>query len=157
MDLALNKVLVAPSTSASDQEPARFTVVEYEYGSDMVVLCQQIKKSPRKPFVHRIGSPIKFSHEGYRHVIDWDAFSLESQGFLDGVHTQYYRDMRLSQNIPRGDGDKIKAYFDRCQKLEDKVKLNFALWRLLSNSLSVAKRFSTAIFRLKVCKGLRKA
>lgn len=34
MDLALNKVLVAPSTSARDQEPARFTVVEY--GSDMV-------------------------------------------------------------------------------------------------------------------------
>ena len=123
MDLALNKVLVAPSTSARDQEPARFTIVEYEYGSDMVVLCQQIKKSPRKPFVHRIGSPIKFLHEGYRHVINWDAFSLESQGFMDGAQTRYYRDMRLSQNIPRGDGDKIKAYFDRCQKLEDKVKL----------------------------------
>ncbi len=30
MDLALNKVLVAPSTSARDQEPARFTIVEYE-------------------------------------------------------------------------------------------------------------------------------
>ena len=123
MDLALNKVLVAPRTSEHDLSPARFTVVEYDYGSDMVVLCQQIGKSPRKPFIHRIGSPITFLHQGYSYTIDWDAFAIESQSFLGGVHTQYYRGLWFTQNLPIGDIEKAKEFFDRRKKLEDKVKL----------------------------------
>jgi hypothetical protein len=123
MDLAINKVLVAPRVTDGDVNPARFTVVHYELGSDMVVLCQQLMKSPRKPFVHRIGSPITFTHCAERHTLDWDAFGVERQNFSDANHVRYYRGLWLSQNFPRGEIKLIDAFLKRRQKLEDMVAL----------------------------------
>ncbi|MDO6536262.1 hypothetical protein [Alteromonas stellipolaris] len=122
MDLAINKVLVAPPLHSNDTRPARFTVVEYDYGSDIVVLCQQDRKSPKKPFVHRIGSPIKLTHCSATEYVDWHLFSSESQSFSDVAHVRYYRDLWLSQNIPRGKPKTIENFFKRRKKLEKKVE-----------------------------------
>ncbi|GAC20292.1 hypothetical protein [Paraglaciecola arctica] len=122
MELAINKVLVAPPLHSHDNNPARFTVVEYQYGSDIVVLCQQDRKRPKKPFVHRIGSPIKLSHCSATECVDWQLFSLESQSFSDAVHIRYYRDLWLSQNIPRGKPKTIERFFERRENRKKEVE-----------------------------------
>lgn len=119
MELAINRVLVAPPLHSNDKTPARFTVVEYQYGSDMVVLCQQDRKHPKKPFLHRVGSPIKVSHCASSQVFDWNLFSVESQNFLDADHIRYYNDLLLLKNYSI---KQHKRLLDRREKFERKVR-----------------------------------
>ncbi|MDO7084763.1 hypothetical protein WNY51_00215 [Pseudocolwellia sp. AS88] len=122
MELAINKVLVAPPLHSEDINHARFTVVEYEYGSNIVILCQQDRRRPKKPFVHRIGSPLKLTHCSATEWVDWHLFSLVSQSFSDAVHIRYYRDLWLSQNIPRGKSKIIEHFFKRRENRKKKVE-----------------------------------
>jgi len=140
MDLAINRVLVAPPLHSNDKTPARFTVVEYQYGSDMVVLCQQDRKHPKKPFLHRVGGPIKVSHCASSQVVDWHLFSIESQNFLDADHVRYYNDLLLLKNYSI---TQHKRLLDRREKFEKKVR---AKVRVVDAFEQIAQR-KVAFFR----------
>ena len=118
MDLAINRVLVAPPLHSNDETPARFTIVEYQYGSDVIVLCQQDRKRPKKPFLHLVGSPIKVSHCATCQAVDWHLFSVESQNFLDADHIRYYNDLELWKNCSVKQHEKLQK---RREKFEKKV------------------------------------
>lgn len=123
MDLAINKVLVAPSLHGKDSNPARLTVVDYQYGSELVVLCQQDRNRPKKPFVHLIGTPIKLSHCGTKQLVNWDLFSIESQDFLGAYHIRYYRSLWLNQKLPKGRLKAIENFLNKRAKLEKKFNI----------------------------------
>ncbi len=98
MDLAVNKVLVAPKINSRDEYQAMFTIVSYRFGSDEVVLIQQDRKSPKKPFVHVVGQPLEYRYNGERHLIRWSLFKCERYDFLNASHISSYQELSIQHN-----------------------------------------------------------
>lgn len=121
MQLAINHVLVAPPIDEKDERPVRLTVVDYQYGSDIVVLCHQDRSRPKKPFVHIVGKAVEVHHRGVKCKFDWDDFEIKHQNFLASDHIRHYQELWMTHSIPSTDIEIIENFFKRRSKLEKKV------------------------------------